>query len=431
MTTLEDKVPMQKYWEASVGCLQSNLLPHNLQYKRGSHLQGFLEAKDDMSAHLGGRPAAPNGKVGCMSSVPPFEGYYRPVLRQDLGVQTDFHTQLQKMQQNHLYALEANYYPVSYQYGYPIENHFQYMPFRMVSSTQSYKNDASHLQQFQYFVVIDFEATCDRDRNLHPQEIIEFPSVLVNSTTGQIEDCFQRYVRPTYNQHLSDFCKELTGIQQNQVDKGVLLSDALLMHDKWLEEKGIKHTNFAIVTWSNWDCQVMLESECRFKKIRKPPYFNRWINLKVPFHEVFNGVRCNLKEAVQHAGLVWEGRAHCGLDDAKNTAHLLSHLMHTGFKFTITNSLISASPEFQPTSWPLLQSTTKVAQHHHLMPFLHFQPTQPDPLKDQEVYCYCGVKSSKRMVRKPGPKHGNFFFGCGNWTTARGAACHYFKWVAP
>ena len=53
------------------------------------------------------------------------------------------------------------------------------------------------------------------------------------------------------------------------------LSEALLRHDKWLEEKGIKNTNFAVVTWSNWDCRVMLESECRFKKIRKPPYFNR------------------------------------------------------------------------------------------------------------------------------------------------------------
>jgi ERI1 exoribonuclease 2 len=60
-----------------------------------------------------------------------------------------------------------------------------------------------------------------------------------------------------------------------QVDRGVPLSEALLMHDKWLEDKGIKNKNFAIVTWSNWDCRIMLESECRFKRIRKPPYFNR------------------------------------------------------------------------------------------------------------------------------------------------------------
>ena len=60
-----------------------------------------------------------------------------------------------------------------------------------------------------------------------------------------------------------------------QVDKGVTLSEALFLHDKWLGEKGIKHTNFAIVTWTNWDCRIMLESECRYKKIMKPSYFNR------------------------------------------------------------------------------------------------------------------------------------------------------------
>lgn len=73
------------------------------------------------------------------------------------------------------------------------------------------------LQQFEYFVVIDFEATCDKEKIPQPQEIIEFPSVLVNSVTGEIEGSFQTYVRPTYHPLLTDFCKELTGIQQSQV----------------------------------------------------------------------------------------------------------------------------------------------------------------------------------------------------------------------
>ena len=51
-------------------------------------------------------------------------------------------------------------------------------------------------------MVIDFEATCDEGKNPHPQEIIEFPSVIMNS---QLEACFQTYVRPTCNQILSDF----------------------------------------------------------------------------------------------------------------------------------------------------------------------------------------------------------------------------------
>jgi len=62
-----------------------------------------------------------------------------------------------------------------------------------------------------------------------------------------------------------------------QVDRGVPLSEALLMHDAWLERKGVvKGSNFAVVTWGDWDCRVMLESECKLKRIIKPPYFNRW-----------------------------------------------------------------------------------------------------------------------------------------------------------
>lgn len=96
--------------------------------------------------------------------------------------------------------------------SYPshLGNGYQYVPFN------GYAPD-NHFQDFHYFVVIDFEATCDKEKNPHPQEIIEFPSVIVNSMTGQLEACFQTYVRPTCNQTLSDFCKELTGIQQVQV----------------------------------------------------------------------------------------------------------------------------------------------------------------------------------------------------------------------
>ncbi|KAF6171870.1 hypothetical protein GIB67_011767 [Kingdonia uniflora] len=117
------------------------------------------------------------------------------------------------------------------------------------------------LLEFNYFVVIDFEATCDKDKSPNLQEIIEFPSVLVNSMNNQIESSFQTYVRPIFHQHLTNFCKDLTGIPQEQVDKGVPLSEALLMHDKWLEDMGIKKTNFAVVTWGEWDCSTMLESE--------------------------------------------------------------------------------------------------------------------------------------------------------------------------
>ncbi|EMS59306.1 ERI1 exoribonuclease 2 [Triticum urartu] len=143
-------------------------------------------------------------------------------------------------------------------------------------------------QDFDFFVVVDFEATCVKDGRIFPQEIIEFPAVLVDGATGRIESAFRR---------------ELTGIRQEDVDGGVELGDALWLHDSWLKattagagnKRGVR---LAVVTWGDWDCRTMLEFECRFKGIEKPSYFDRWINLRVPFQAALGGGgRVNLQEA--------------------------------------------------------------------------------------------------------------------------------------
>ncbi|KAF9597859.1 hypothetical protein IFM89_021944 [Coptis chinensis] len=404
MVNQQHKEIMQKNSGAYVRCgLQNKLFVPNPKDSKNP-VKGFV-VKDEVNAQPGA--VKQNNTLSSITLAPQFESYQGPVYQQDIGMYSTYYTDYQHAQLSQYTGFDRQLY---YQNNYilPVENQVQYVPVEMFY--QGYQQEYQ-FQEFQYFVVIDFEATCDKGNNPHPQEIIEFPSVLVNSLTGELEASFQTYVRPAYNQNLTDFCKELTGIEQIQVDRGVPLSEALLMHDKWLEEKGIKRTNFAIVTWSNWDCRVMLESECRFKNIRKPPYFNRWINLKVPFNEVFGGVRCNLKEAVQLAGLVWEGRAHCGLDDARNTARLVSYLMHRGFRFSITNSLMDQSSDqslplqqsqvcsSSPTNYPYKLKLPTVASSWSL-------PSHLDAGKENDkLYC-SGVKSCKVMIRKPGPKQG-------------------------
>lgn len=207
---------MHKY-EASMRCLHSKTVPYNLKYN-GNFLEGFSELKDEMrNPSRGG--VTEDSSFNCMSFVP-HEGYHRPLHQQDFYVRSTYHPDIQKAERNHFYAVESHFYPMNHEYSFPAaDNRFQYVPIRMLS--QSYRPDFQ-LQEFQYFVVIDFEATCDKVKNPHPQEIIEFPSVLVNSMTGQLEDYFQIYVRPTHNQLLSDFCKELTGIQQTQVCLGFI-----------------------------------------------------------------------------------------------------------------------------------------------------------------------------------------------------------------
>lgn len=43
---------------------------------------------------------------------------------------------------------------------------------------------------------------------------VEFPAVLLNTSTGKIESEFHYYVQPQEHPLLSPFCRELTGITQ-------------------------------------------------------------------------------------------------------------------------------------------------------------------------------------------------------------------------
>ena len=47
-----------------------------------------------------------------------------------------------------------------------------------------------------YLCILDFEATCDNEKKIFPQEIIEFPVLLLNTRTCTIEKTFHHYVKP-------------------------------------------------------------------------------------------------------------------------------------------------------------------------------------------------------------------------------------------
>ena len=89
-----------------------------------------------------------------------------------------------------------------------------------------------------YFCVIDFECTCDAKQTMEP-EIIEFPAVFVNPVTLKIEFEFREYVRPETNPVISDYCTELTGITQLQVDDADPLAHVLVSFASFLDSHEI------------------------------------------------------------------------------------------------------------------------------------------------------------------------------------------------
>lgn len=73
------------------------------------------------------------------------------------------------------------------------------------------------VNQPRYLCVLDFEATCDEGKGFSPAEIIEFPAIILDTRTMSEVDNFHRYCRPVERPVLTEFCKSLTGIMQEQV----------------------------------------------------------------------------------------------------------------------------------------------------------------------------------------------------------------------
>uniref|UniRef100_A0A8C5XKP0 SAP domain-containing protein n=1 Tax=Microcebus murinus TaxID=30608 RepID=A0A8C5XKP0_MICMU len=114
---------------------------------------------------------------------------------------------------------------------------------------------------YDYIYIIDFEATCE-EGNTPPDfihDIIEFPIVLLNTHTLEIGDTFQQYVRPEINTQLSDFCMNLTGITQDQVDRADTFPQVLKKVIYWmkLKELGTKY-KYCILTDGSWDMSKFL-----------------------------------------------------------------------------------------------------------------------------------------------------------------------------
>jgi len=106
----------------------------------------------------------------------------------------------------------------------------------------TYKRKESKLvQPVDYLCVLDFECTCDEGVQPMPQEIIEFPVVIINTKTLQVEDTFHSYVRPVINPRLSRFCRQLTGIQQSCVNFASPLWEVLAQFDRWLQGHHLCH----------------------------------------------------------------------------------------------------------------------------------------------------------------------------------------------
>ncbi|XP_043941290.1 ERI1 exoribonuclease 3 [Protopterus annectens] len=189
-------------------------------------------------------------------------------------------------------------------------------------------------QQYDYFLVLDFEATCEEKKHLHPQEIIEFPILKINGRTMEEDSRFHTYVQPVYHPHLTPFCTKLTGIIQEMVEGQPTLQHALQMVDDWMKKEDLLNPDVrsVFVTCGDWDLKTMLPGQCEYLGLQVPDYFKQWINLKKVYAST-TGIwprKNDLISMIHGLQLKHVGRHHSGIDDCLNIASIMRELVRRG-----------------------------------------------------------------------------------------------------
>lgn len=237
-----------------------------------------------------------------------------------------------------------------------------------MEQTSTQKNACRFRRQpFRFYVVVDFEATCEENCPDFENEIIEFPLVLLKvdqrKQTIVIVDQLRLFIKPTVHPQLTTFCTQLTGITQDNVDSGIELSDAFSRVHHWLFQHGLvtadqmsdfmpnqfKHYEqvktaldklpFTFITDGPYDFYGFLHRECERKNITKPIYYSRWVNIRKSFYDTYQTKGFSLLGMLSHLNMSFVGNHHSGLDDSTNIGHIAIRIVEDGGKLEVNDNV--------------------------------------------------------------------------------------------
>ncbi|MDE2291731.1 MAG: hypothetical protein KGL53_06580, partial [Elusimicrobia bacterium] len=170
-------------------------------------------------------------------------------------------------------------------------------------------------------VVYDLEATCwEQGTVVERQEVIEIGAVRLDSDLRAVAE-FQRMVRPVKEPVLSDFCRRLTNIAQEEVDAAGTFPGALEEFRAWGGEPPVR--------WASWGAYDLrqLKSDCSRHGLDLPASMECHVDLRALFAEQRDLPPGTMTRALELVGIPQRGRHHRGLEDSRNIAHLVPHIL--------------------------------------------------------------------------------------------------------
>ena len=171
-------------------------------------------------------------------------------------------------------------------------------------------------------LVVDVESTCWQDKTPPPgevSEIIEIGALMLEA--GKTLDIL---VRPQFSR-VSPFCAGLTGITQEDVDKGILLAEAC-------ERLKVEMSSDKVALWASYGDydRNQFDRNCRLYHIPSP-FVGSHLNIKALVASAMGWRKeVGMARALSILGLELEGRHHRAGDDARNITRMFSSLIKAG-----------------------------------------------------------------------------------------------------
>lgn len=177
-------------------------------------------------------------------------------------------------------------------------------------------------------IVVDLEMNglakeYQEERQIWGREVIEIGAVVLDDSYNEIGS-FKTLVKPQYNDRITPYFSNLTGITTEMVAEAPHFEEALKTFVAWCRSLDKK---VHIYQWSESDLEQIVK-EIELKRIvlddQNQKMLDGWEDFQKEYGETLhleNSV--SLKNAAMYAGVDFEGREHDALDDARNTATLL------------------------------------------------------------------------------------------------------------
>lgn len=177
------------------------------------------------------------------------------------------------------------------------------------------------------FILFDIEATCwDGYHSNGIQEIIEL-GALSYDRFGEENGTFLHLVRPEINPRLSQFCRELTGITQQDVDGAAVFETVYEKFEHWVEPD----LDTWFVSWGTFD-QEILNEEC-FRAFNDASMIQNHLDLQSEYTQLNSlSPRTSLVKAVEIEEWDFDGDPHRAMPDTRNMARIFrEYLEHLSF----------------------------------------------------------------------------------------------------